>query len=141
MPVRQHSRQLAPTSAPLLPAPFGSGSMNHHRNFCAHQQPFPLTQKVEEAAMPGQPDARGFRFPRQFTLENYRSAAGFTAIIVRLRSEGPTFSVNPPAAPCCVPQHKKISTLCRNWDASTSLWNPEEKGYQPEVFCARCLIF
>jgi hypothetical protein len=66
------------------------------RNLCAYQQPFPLTRKVEEAAMPGQPvRSRVFDFPRQFTLENYRSATGFTAIIARLRSEGPTFSVNP----------------------------------------------
>jgi hypothetical protein len=46
--------------------------------------------------MPGQPARlRVSDFPRQFTLENYRSAAGFTAIIVRLCSEDPTFSVNP----------------------------------------------
>ncbi|HEY1657949.1 MAG TPA: hypothetical protein VGG14_06360 [Candidatus Sulfotelmatobacter sp.] len=46
--------------------------------------------------MPGQPvRSRVSDFPRQFTLENYRSAAGFTAFIVRLSSKCPTFSVNP----------------------------------------------
>ena len=46
--------------------------------------------------MPGQPArSRVSDFPRQFTLENHRSAAGFTAFIVRLSSKDPTFSVNP----------------------------------------------
>jgi hypothetical protein len=46
--------------------------------------------------MPGQPArSRASDFPRQFTLENHRSAAGFTACIVRLCSKSPTFSVNP----------------------------------------------
>jgi hypothetical protein len=46
--------------------------------------------------MPGQPArSRVSDFPRQFTLENHRSAAGFTACIVRLSSEDPTFSVHP----------------------------------------------
>ena len=34
-------------------------------------------------------------FPRRFTLENRRSAAGFTAIVVRQALKGPTYSVNP----------------------------------------------
>ena len=52
---------------------------------------------VEEAACPGNQYAlaRVSDFPRQFTLENYRSAASFAAIIVRQASEGPTYSVNP----------------------------------------------
>ena len=52
----------------------------------------------EEAATPGQPVALArvfWRIPRQFTLENRRSAAGFAAIVVRQASEGPTYSVNP----------------------------------------------
>ena len=52
---------------------------------------------VEEAACPGNQYAlaRVSDFPRQFTLENYRSAASFAAIIVRQASESPTYSVNP----------------------------------------------
>lgn len=46
--------------------------------------------------MPGQPARTHARSvsPRQFTLENYRFAASFAAIIVRRASGGPTFSVN-----------------------------------------------
>jgi len=57
--------------------------------------------------MPGQPFPV---FPRQFTLENYRSAAGFTAIIARLRSEGPTFSVHPL---CRTPLRLATQKRCR----------------------------
>ncbi len=48
--------------------------------------------------MPGQPvpHSRAFPiFPRQFTLENRRSAAKFAAIVVRQAFGGPTYSVNP----------------------------------------------
>jgi hypothetical protein len=67
--------------------------MNHHRNFCAHQQPFPLTQKVEEAAMPGQPDARAFPIspgnsPSRITglpLASPQSSFGFAQKVQRFR--------------------------------------------------------
>jgi hypothetical protein len=56
-----------------------------------------IERVVEEAAVPGQPaHACAFPiFPRQFTLENCRSAAGVAAIVVRQALEGPTYSVNP----------------------------------------------
>lgn len=45
--------------------------------------------------MPGQPVTLARSdFPRQFTLENYRLAASFAAIVVWRASEDPTFSVN-----------------------------------------------
>jgi hypothetical protein len=58
--------------------------------------PTQLTEReVKEAAMPGQPAcARALPiFPRQFTLENRRSAARLAVIIVA-SPEGPTFSLH-----------------------------------------------
>jgi hypothetical protein len=95
-PVRQHSsseRHIYRCSCcAAIP---GITARQHPRRLAA--QPSSQSGEVEEAAMPGQPACAYalLIFPRQFTLENRRSAASLAAIIVWQASEGPTFSVNP----------------------------------------------
>lgn len=135
------------TFAACLPAAFGSGTTapirqhspsERHIYQCGCRAAIPgittqqllrlassptrLTEREEkEAAMPGQPAcARALPiFPRQFTLENRRSAASLAAIIVASPGRSYVFAEPNCAADCCASQPKSISPLCRNcggWD-------------------------
>ncbi len=93
--------------------------------------PTQLTEReVEEAAMPGQPAcARALPiFPRQFTLENRRSAASLAAIIVASLRRSYVFG-EPTVRQIVARRNRKTFRPCAETvDDRTSLWKPEENS-------------
>ena len=78
--------------------------------------------------MPGQP-VRALAlpiFPRQFTLENCQSAAGYTVIVVRQAVRITTYSLNPLSGRMLRPATEKHFPCAETVDDETSLWMPEE---------------
>jgi hypothetical protein len=82
-PVRQYPPCERAPHLPLLSPSRDSWNQSSATSATASGPTQLKEQVVEEAAMPGHPATLTRPdFPRQFTLENYRSAAGFAAIIV-----------------------------------------------------------
>jgi hypothetical protein len=91
--------------------------------------PTQLTEReVKEAAMPGQPAcARALPiFPRQFTLENRRSAASLAVIIVASPGRSYVFAA-PTVRQIVARRNRKTFRACAETvDDGTSLWKAEE---------------